>query len=69
MRTRTLDDSYLDKEEVFCFQDMQAAIRKEQYSAWRKKGQNRVMATFLSVFDNNISSYISRIQIVCLDLI
>lgn len=28
-----LDDSYLDKEEAFCLQDIQAAIRREQYSS------------------------------------
>lgn len=59
VRTRTLDDSYLDKEEVFCFQDMQAAIRKEQYSVWRKYDGIKLWWLLLSAFDNNISSYAS----------
>lgn len=36
VRTRTLDDSYLDKEEPFC-QETQAAIRREQYSVWKNR--------------------------------
>lgn len=37
MRTGTLNDSYLDKEEAFCLQDVQAAIRREQCSGWKNR--------------------------------
>lgn len=52
VRTRSLADLYLGKEEAFCLQDMQAAIRRQQYSV-RGNSSDKSCCSFFLIHNTN----------------